>query len=489
MPTEFRLPQLGEQVEKGVVLSVMVSSGDHVDQDEVVLELETDKATTEVPSPQAGTIGDVRVHEGDEIQSGDVIFTIDEDGEGGREARNGGRGARGEGREERQNGRREARGLGREGAEEKAEREEQEEKEEKREKEEKEEKEERRNRERREEKEKRRKKEERKEAKQREREPERKEREPEERRKPTPVRPGEPVPAPPSVRRFARELGVELSEVAGTGDGGRVSEDDIKSHVRNLIEELSSKVRQQDAELPDFSQIGEVERVPMSAIRRATSKKVSESWEKVPHVTQYDRADVSDLEKFRRGFADEAEGQGAKLTVTAILVKVVAEALERFPDFNASVDVERGELVRKKFINVGVAVDTDDGLLVPVLRDVDQKGLIEIAGELGEKAQKARARKLSREDLQGGSFSITNLGGLGTTRFTPIIGWPQLAILSVGRLETRPVWNGDEFEPREILPLGITYDHRGVDGADAARFLRWIAETLENPMRLTMGTK
>lgn len=446
MPTEFRLPQLGEQVERGVVLSMLVSAGDRVDRDEVVMELETDKATTEVPSPRAGVIEEIRVGEGDEIHSGDVIFTIEaedeqeaeksEEKEASRaepEERSGEAEEQEEKSKEKEASRAESEGRG--GDEER---------------------------------------------------PARRMERSEERPGRRPARLGEPVAASPSVRRFARELGVDLREVAGTADGGRVSREDIKSHVRALLEELSERSEDQAPEVPDFSEFGDVERVAMSAIRRATATNVARSWGQIPHVTQYDNADVTDLEAFRSRYAGEAEQQGGKLTVTAILVKVAALALKRFPAFNSSVDPQRGELIEKKYVHIGVAVDTDEGLLVPVLRDVDDKGLVGIAVELSQKASQARARKIGREELRGASFSITNLGGLGTTRFTPIVGWPQVAILSVGRMQTRPVWSGDEFEPRKMLPLGITYDHRAVDGADAARFLRWIAETLESPMRLTM---
>ncbi len=466
MATEFKLPQLGEQVEKGVVLSVLVAPGDHVDRDEVVLELETDKATTEVPAPQAGTIDEVRVHEGDEVRSGDVLLTLDGEQPAQDQEK--------EQEEQKEQQAQETRAPEHDEREERQEREEEgsaEEKEAEEEREEVSEEPERL---------------EKRQGEARQKRPERREQKPAPSREQTPTL-AAPAPASPSVRRFARELGVDVSAVAGTGDGGRVTEDDIKSHVRSLLEELDKLQSDRPAALPDFSKWGEVERVPMSAIRRATIDTVTHAWEKVPHVTQYDRADVSEMEEFRSQLAEEAEQRGGKLTVTAILVKVVAAALARFPDFNASVDVQRGELVRKQFINVGVAVDTDDGLLVPVLRDVDKKGLVDVAVELTEAARKARARKLSREELQGASFSVTNLGGLGTTRFTPIIGWPQVAILSVGRMEMRPVWQGDDFAPRKILPLGITYDHRAVDGADAARFLRWVAEAIENPMRMTLG--
>lgn len=469
MATEFKLPQLGEQVEKGVVLSVLVSAGDHVDRDEVVMELETDKATTEVPAPQSGTVDEVHVHEGDEVRSGDLLLTLEEDADESEEGSGAAEEAdeseaseSSEASEERSDAQADER---REGAEEPREEEAAEKEEPQRAKE--------------------------KQKKQKQKkQTQKKQRQKEARREPKeasrPARPGEPAPASPAVRRFARELGVDVSMVAGTDEGGRVTEEDVKSHVRELLAQIDSQREDSGDDLPDFSKWGEVERVPMSAIRRATAENVAHAWEHVPHVTQYDKADLTELETFRERLADEAEERGAKLTVTAMLVKVAAAALGRFPDFNASVDPQRGELIHKHYVNVGVAVDTDEGLLVPVLRDVDDKGLIDIAVELGDKADKARARKLSREELQGASFSITNLGGLGTTRFTPIVGWPQVAILSVGRMETRPVWDGDDFAPRKILPLGITYDHRAVDGADAARFLRWIAEALENPMRMTM---
>jgi pyruvate dehydrogenase E2 component (dihydrolipoamide acetyltransferase) len=274
--------------------------------------------------------------------------------------------------------------------------------------------------------------------------------------------------------------------VAGTGPGGAVTEDDVKSHVRDLLDRFRRTHDESAPALPDFAQWGPVEREPMQAVRRATARGVARSWAQVPHVTQFDRADITELEVFRKRYGDEVAKGGGKLTVTAILVKVCAAALQHFPNFNASLDLERAEVVLKRYVHIGVAIDTPAGLLMPVLRDVDRKGLSGIATELQSMAERARARRISAEEMKGASFAITNLGGLGTTQFTPIVAWPQVAILSVGRGEVQPVWRDGEFAPRTMLPLGVTYDHRAVDGADAARFLRWIAETLEAPLRLTL---
>jgi pyruvate dehydrogenase E2 component (dihydrolipoamide acetyltransferase) len=211
---------------------------------------------------------------------------------------------------------------------------------------------------------------------------------------------------------------------------------------------------------------------------------VSVAWAHVPHVAQFDRADVTELESFRAHATAGAEEQGARLTLTAVLVKVAAMALLQFPRLNASLDMARGELVLKRYVHVGVAVDTEAGLLVPVVRDADRKGLVELAKDLGSLSARARDRKLTAEEMEGASFTVTNLGGLGTTHFTPIVPWPQVAILSVGRARTEVLNVEDRHQARKVLPLGVTYDHRALDGADAARFLRWVCEALEEPMRL-----
>lgn len=462
MATEMKLPQLGENVDQGIVLTVLVSSGERVERDQPLLELETDKATTEVPADFSGVIEEMRVEEGDEVEGGQTVLTYsaeeDEEAE--------------ETKTEEAAEQRDAEDQ-RAGEEEREVEEETEEVEEEAAKieEEAEERPPKRA------------------EKQRRRRPmgekrteRRTERRPE--KAPTP-RMDEPVPASPAVRRFARELGVAISDVAGTGPGGRVVEDDVKSHVRMLLQQRTEEAPD-GPELPDFSRWGDVERQPMTAIRRAVARNVSSSWEQIPHVSQFDRADITNLDQFKERFSDQVADEGGKLTVTAILLKVVAAALKHFPAFNSTLDLERAERIEKKYVHIGVAVDTDDGLLVPVLRNVGEKGLATVAAELTELSGRARARRLSNDEMTGASFTVTNLGGLGTTHFAPIIGWPQVAILAVGKAEIKPVYDGDEFVPRRMLPLGITYDHRAVDGADAARFLRWIAESIEEPLRLTM---
>jgi pyruvate dehydrogenase E2 component (dihydrolipoamide acetyltransferase) len=234
--------------------------------------------------------------------------------------------------------------------------------------------------------------------------------------------------------------------------------------------------------LPDFSQWGEIEREPFNTIRRVTAEGTARSWQTVPHVTHHDKADITDLEEFRKSYREVAERESAKLTVTAILVKVAAKALQRFPKLNASIDVEQGEIVYKHYVHIGVAVDTPRGLLMPVIRDVPQKGIITIAREIGELAQKAKEGRIGPDEMSGGSFAISNLGGIGGTSFTPIVYWPQAAILGVSRAETEPVWQEGQWIPRLRLPLSLSYDHRLIDGADGARFLRWIAKALQHPM-------
>jgi len=246
--------------------------------------------------------------------------------------------------------------------------------------------------------------------------------------------------------------------------------------------------------LPDFSKWGEIERKPMSNIRRKTSEHLSHAWQVIPHVTQNDKADITALEALRKQFAPKAEKAGGKLTMTAIALKIVAAALRKFPQFNSSIDVARNEIVYKKSIHVGVAADTERGLLVPVIRDVDRKGIFQLATELGAASDKARAGKLSLDDMQGAGFTITNLGGIGGTGFTPIVNWPEVAILGISRGSLEPVYVKDpstssgqgRFEPRLMLPLSLSYDHRVIDGADAARFLRWVAEAFEQPFTMSL---
>ena len=299
--------------------------------------------------------------------------------------------------------------------------------------------------------------------------------------------------AAPSVRKLAREIGVDIDAVEGSGANGRVSLDDVKAHARRAMEQLRSPaeapVRGQPAvptvpTLPDFSRWGPIERTPMRNVRRAVARRMSTSWQTVPHVTQHDRADVGELEAVRRTL--KRTSPELPLTVTAFAVAVCAAALREFPQFNASLDTERGEIVYKRYVNIGVAVDTERGLIVPVIPDADRKSLAALSTEIAEVAAAARTTGLPRERLEGGTFTITNLGGLGGTAFTPIVNYPEVAILGMSRSAPAPVWAGDRFEPRPMLPLSLSYDHRLIDGADAVRFLRWVAERLEHPLLLEL---
>ncbi|MFZ0390514.1 MAG: 2-oxo acid dehydrogenase subunit E2, partial [Calditrichia bacterium] len=295
----------------------------------------------------------------------------------------------------------------------------------------------------------------------------------------------EPAPAAPSVRRFAREIGININEVPGSGPAGRISIDDVKNHAKMLNRRKAvgqAAVGGFPAEpLPDFSKWGEVERQAMSKIREKTAQHLAYAWASIPHVTQHDKADMTQLEQFRKQYGKKAEAAGGKLTATAILLKITAFALKKFPQFNASIDLAKKEIIYKKYFNIGVAVDTPSGLLVPVVRDVDQKNIIQLSLELGEMAKRARERKLSLDDMQGGNFTISNLGGIGGTSFTPVVNSPEVAILGVSRGQTEPVYADGGFQPRMMLPLSLSYDHRSIDGADAARFLRWVAEAVEQP--------
>lgn len=465
MATEFTLPKLGDGVSQGVVVKVWVQEGTRIAPDEPVLEVETDKAIAEVPADTAGTVVEVHVREGDEVAPGDVLFTfhpLDE-------AQDGATGAADVEGTANDSGPNTA--AAPEGD---ATREEQSPEDD---------------------------------AQSKDDQPEgdgasddhvpevvaRQEEGPP---------PGEVtmtgdsegerrralVPAAPSTRRFAREIGIDIADVRGSGPAGRISIDDVKAHAKALNEgrrgaaEAASPVG--DVALPDFARWGPIARQPLSNVRRTIAQHLGAAWVSIPHVTHFDKADVTELETLRKRFAPRVEEAGGKLTPTVILLKVVAAALERFPTFKSSIDMARGELIMKEYCHIGVAVDTDRGLLVPVVRDVDQKSVVELAVELTEVSQRARQGKLSLEDMQGGTFTISNLGGIGGTGFTPIVNAPEVAILGVARARIEPVWIDGAFVPRTMMPLGVSYDHRVIDGADAARFVRWIVEVLEDPFIL-----
>ena len=448
---EFKLPELGENISQGDLVRLMISPGTKVSEGQPVMELETDKAVVEVPSSVSGVVKEVKVKEGEKIKVGQVIFTL----EGGAataaaparprtapvEHVSGQHGARlafqaairAEGKTE------------------------------------------------------------------------------EQALPPDQPQPGvpsfsmpeqlgkvagtehrQPVPAAPHVRRLARELGVDIYEVKGSGPGGRISEEDVKAYAKALLSAAATAQATPRAghfsqpQLPDFSKWGKIERVSMRGVRRKTAEHLAEAWNTIPHVTQHDRADITELEQLRARFAPKAEEAGGKMTVTAIALKVCAAALKVFPQFNASIDIEKEEIVYKQYINIGVAADTDRGLLVPVIRDVEKKNIVELAVELSQLSRKAREKKLAPADMEGGTFTITNLGGIGGVGFTPIVNFPEVAILGLSRSRMEPEWINGKFEPRLILPLSLSYDHRLIDGADAARFLRWIAEAFEQPFLLSV---
>jgi len=473
MPTDFTLPELGENVTAGDVVRILVKTGERVAKDQAVLELETDKATIEVPSSVEGTVKDIRIKQGERIKVGQVVLTV-EDGAGkaskdaapkaeaAERAPSKAAKARADAPSER------APAASESAAAASADRD--------------------------------RGRAEPPEAQQADAaaaakpkraevvdisrgarsEPAKIADEPAEERGPA-------APAAPSVRRLARELGVDIRSVSGTGPDGRISVDDVQAFVRAALSgDGAPAAAAPAAALPDFAKWGDVERKPMSNIRRKTAEHLSHAWHVIPHVTQHDKADITGLEELRKQYAAEAEKAGGKLTMTAIALKIVAGALRRFPQFNASADTARSEIVYKKYAHIGVAVDTDRGLLVPVIRDVDAKAITELSVELAKVSEKARAGKLSLDEMSGGVFTITNLGGIGGTSFTPIVNWPEVAILGMSRGGQEPVYDGQQFQPRLMLPLSLSYDHRVIDGADAARFLRWIAEAFEQPFVLVL---
>ena len=443
MAQEIRVPEVSDGVTEGTVISLTVAVGDHVEADQTLLEMETDKAVVAIPSPFDGTITEIKVAEGDTVAVGAVIMS-GEPGGGAVETP--------------------APAPVEEPAAPPA--------------------------------------------------PE-PAAEPEPVASPAPVPAATPAPAPsanvdltpvrsgdqvapaaPSVRRLARELGVDIYQVQGTGPGGRISEDDVPEFVRETMQRItgggpaplvSAEFPGLHAQrpLPDFTKWGGVTQEPLSKVRSITADAMSYAWSTVPMVTQYDKADITELESFRKEFNRKADPD-AKLTMTAILIKICAAALRAFPQFNSSLDLAHKELILKDYVHIGVAVDTPSGLLVPVIRDADRKGIETLATELNETAAKTRERRISPADLEGGSFTISNLGGIGGTAFTPIVYAPQVAILGVSRAATEPTWDGDQFHPRLVMPLSLTYDHRVIDGADGARFLRWVCQAIEKPINLVM---
>ena len=302
---------------------------------------------------------------------------------------------------------------------------------------------------------------------------------------------GAKIHAGPAVRKQAREYGVELTEIKGTGRQGRILKEDIQDYVKQRLSQPASTGTASGSGIPavpeiDFSKFGEVELVPMSRIKQASAKNLHRSWLNVPHVTQFDEADVTELEAFRKLQNVELKAQGAKLTPLAFLVKACVHALKTYPQFNSSLQSDYKNLIQKHFYNIGVAVETPDGLVVPVIKDADKKGVVQLAAETSELAGKARDKKLPMDAMQGATFTISSLGGIGGTKFTPIVNAPEVAILGVSKSKVEPVWNGSEFLPRTILPLSLSYDHRAIDGAEAARFTNYLGKVLTDVRRLLL---
>jgi len=462
MIKEITIPEIGENVDSGDVVGVLVSEGDIIDADQGVIEVETEKAVVEIPSPAKGEIVEISVGVGDSVKVGQVIGKIDTESvkessdtyslkETGQTEKP--KTDKKENTEDIEKDERVVKGTVKSetpAAVEATKNDEQEE----------------------------------------EKKPKKKETISESQKQPD-RHESIPAPASPSVRRLARELGADIENINGSGPGGRITQEDVKEYVRSTVK--GGKPQPKAAEtvassgqrpIPDFSKWGEIETEPLSKVRRITAENVSYSWNVAPHVTQFDEADVTWFDEFRKKYSKEVEKAGGKLTLTAVIIKTIAAALKRYPKFNSTIDTDKGELIYKKYFNIGIAADTDRGLLVPVLRDADEKGVKQIAVEMTDLAERARNKRIDPDEMEGGTFTISNQGAIGGVQFTPIILWPQVAILGVSRSSIKPKYIDGDWKPRMILPLSLSYDHRVIDGAEAARFLKWVAEALEHPLVL-----
>jgi pyruvate dehydrogenase E2 component (dihydrolipoamide acetyltransferase) len=417
MASEVKLPDLGENVKSGDVVDIKIAVGDVIRQGQDLIEVEAEKSTLPIPAPVAGKVTQILVKKGDKVKAGQTILLVDE-GANGQAASPAAAVAAPAPPAEKPATERPA-------------------------------------------------------AEKPAAAPAAPPRAP---RVAEPTAEGQVVPAGPATRRLAREWGVDLHQVPGSGAKGRVTQEDIKGYVHELAAGGGSGVRV--PALPDFAKWGPVEFKPFESIRKRTAEHMSLSWSVIPHVTQHDLSDVTDIEAFRK----QQEGKGPKLTVTAFVLKACAILMKQMPQFNASLDSAASRLVLKQYYHFNVAVDTEKGLVVPVLRDVDKKSVHEIGKDMTEIAERARQGKLKPEDSQGGTFTISNLGGIGGTGFSPIVNYPQVAILGLSRARLQPVFKEGQFVPRLLMPISLSYDHRVIDGADAARFARRLAELLENPM-------
>ncbi|MGP0630817.1 2-oxo acid dehydrogenase subunit E2 [Nitrospina sp. 32_T5] len=457
MSEDIKLPALGEGIESGDVAKIHVKEGSEVKKDSVLLELETEKALLELPSPVAGRITAVKISEGDTIKVGQSLFDVDTDGSDG------------DSKPKQEEDRKENKEIG-----DKPEPEPTEKKEKEPEK---------------------KKEVSREEGTAQKKTPpqtendsaakKRTEKKKEERKSAEDApkkREAESIPAPagPGARRLARELGVDLRQVTGSARGGRITLEDVKAHTKKKMAAPSTGPSVQPEPFPDFTQWGKVETKPIASLRGKIASNLTRAWNAVPLVTQFDEADITDLEALRKAQSGFIKKKGGKLTVTVLVLEALVAALKEHPQFNASVDLNAGVIHYKKYYNIGVAVDTPSGLIVPVIKNVDQKSVAELAIELTELSERARNRKVSLEELRGGNISVSNLGGIGGTGFTPLVLPPEVAVVGLSRTRMQPVYKDGKFQPRLILPFCVSYDHKLIDGADAARFARTLAERLEN---------
>ncbi len=441
-PTEVTIPDIGD-IQSVDVIEVLVAPGDSVQRDDPLVTLESDKATMDVPAPCAGTVIEIRIAVGDQVSEGNVILLLEETD------KTNGRSGNTVATTEDEEGVALTASTGPTAAEEL----------------------------------------------------------PSETDTVTPPvighsppaslpppvqRSGDALPhASPAVRSFARELGVDLRAIRGSGSKGRILKSDVQQFIKNELTQPTQRIASDGSEvlpLPqvDFSKWGPIETQPLSRIQKRSGPQLQQTWRNVPHVTHHEEVDVTDLENFRQSLKDEAEEKGLRVTLLPFLMKAVTAALAEFPRFNASLGPSQDELILKRYFHIGLAVDTTNGLVVPVIKNVDQKGIYQLASELTEISSRARDGKLRPEDLQGGCFSISSLGGIGGRGFTPIVNAPEVAILGASRTQILPQWNGKEFEPRLMLPLDLSYDHRVIDGAAAARFLVLLKKQLEDSRLLLL---
>ena len=439
MATDVVVPDIGDFADVEVI-EVLISPGDQVEAEESILTLESDKATMEIPSPFSGAVTEVKVAVGDRINVGDLVALMDVSGS-----------------VEPQSAAAE-------------------------------------------------------------------ETRPEPASAPAPVEPApaakatpaagrlpgekehKPAPAPaeapkritsgkahasPAVRRFARKLGVDITTVEGSGPKGRVTKANVQNHVKQVVASHDQTAATSGSAIPaipeiDFSKFGKTETVELGRIKKLSGAHLKRAWLNIPHVTQFDEADITEMETFRKENKPEAEKMGIRMTFMPFLMRACAKALKEMPEFNSSLTADAEHLVMKSYVNIGIAVDTPNGLMVPVIRDVDKKGIYDLAAELMELSGRARDGQLSAEDMQGGCFSISSLGGIGGVQFTPIVNAPEVAILGVSRAAMKPVWNGEDFEPRLIMPFSLSYDHRVIDGAQGVRFTSYINKLLSDIRRLLL---